>query len=179
MRRIKLGDVFAFKTNRGYRIIQWVYHIEKYGKYIKVFKGFYNENPDDLTTILQQKCAYIIIFNVSQLFKKGILEYWGNYNSCILEPFPKYDISFRKYGDQMLYQISNSMRHQENEQYIGDASGSIIPEKYKDVCLLNSMPHPVIFLYLLSSDFDLNHFDLYWPTENELSIFEQKLNNSP
>lgn len=177
MRRVKLGDVFAFKTDRGYRIVQWVYHIEKYGKHVKIFHGFYNEKPDNLTTILQNECSYIIIFDISQLFKKGILEYWGNYASCILEPFPQYDIGFRKYGSQILFRISNSMRHQENEQYIGDSSGSVIPEKYKDVRLLNSMPHPIIFLYLLSSNFDLNHYDLYWPKDDEVDVLEQKFAN--
>lgn len=175
MRRVKLGDVFAFKTDRGYRIIQWAYHIEKYGKYIKVFPGFYNEKPIDLTTILHKKCSYIIVCNnISQLFRKGILEYWGSYDSSILEPFPTLDISFRKYGDRKLFLISNSTRHQENEQYIGDSFDSAIPEKYKNVCMLNSRPHPIIFLYLLSSDFDLNHLDLYWPSDDELELLKQK-----
>ena len=40
MKREKLGDVYAFKTDRGYRIMQWAYNIEKRGKYIKVFDGF-------------------------------------------------------------------------------------------------------------------------------------------
>ena len=102
------------------------------------------------------------------------IQYWRNYASYILEPFPQYDIGFRKYGNQILFRISNPLRHPENEQYIGDSSGSVIPKKYRDVRLLNSRPHPVMFLYLLSSDFDLYHFDLYWPKENELPVFEKK-----
>ena len=174
MKRLKLGDVCAFKTDRGYRIIQWAYYIEKWGRYVKIFPEFYDEKPEDLKSVLLKQCSYIIIFDISRLFRKGILEYWGNYQECIIDPFPAYDIGFRRYGSQMLFIISNSLRHQDSENYIGDSSGSVIPDKYKDVRLLNLMPHPITLLHLLSSDFDLTHFDLFWPTDSELEELKQK-----
>jgi hypothetical protein len=40
--------------------------------------------------------------------------------------------------------------------------------------LLNGIPHPFSFLYLLSSDFDLQHIDLFWPEDEELKRMDQK-----
>ena len=177
MRQLRLGDICAYKTKRGYRIVQWAYQHAKMGKYVKVFPGFYREKPNDLSSILHGECSYIITFNMSNLVKEGVLEFWGNDQDCIQEPFPEYDIEFRKCGNQFLYRISNSLRHQENEKFIGDPSGRIIPNKYKDLRLLNLVPHPIQFLYLLSSDFDLNHFDLFWPDEDELVALQQKYNH--
>lgn len=175
MRRAKLGDVYAFPTERGYRIIQWVYHIEKLGRYMKVLPGFYPEKPEDLSVLLKGDCSYIVTYHISHLVKKGILEFWGNYEDCITEPFPKYMIGIFKYANnQILYRVANSMRAQDDESYIGDSSGQVIPEKYKDVRLLNLMPSTIVFLYLLSSDFDLKHVDLIWAQHNEYDILKQK-----
>lgn len=168
MRRAKLGDVYALKTERGYRIIQWVYHVEKHGRYIKVFPGFYDKEPEDLTDILQGDSSYIVTYHISHLVRKGILEFWGNYEEYIIEPFPKYMIGIFKYvNNQFLYRVANSMRAQDDESYIGDSSGQVIPEKYKDVRLLNLIPSTITLLYLLSSDFDLKHVDLLWIDEKD------------
>ena len=43
MRRAKLGDVYLFHTERGYRIIQWVYSVENGEIYIRF--------PQDCKTI--------------------------------------------------------------------------------------------------------------------------------
>jgi len=177
MRRAKLGDVYAFKTDRGYRIIQWVYHIEKLGKHIKVFPGFYDKEPENLTDILQGDCSYIVTFHIPPLVRMGLLEFWGNYSEYILEPFPDYMIGFRKFGNQILFSVANSLRAQDDETYIGDSSGKIIPKKYKDVRLLNLIPSTIRFLYMLSSDFDLKHFDLFWPKDNELDILVKKFHS--
>ncbi len=140
-----------------------------------MFPGFYDIEPKNLMDILRGDCSYIVPFtSITLLIKKDIFEFWGNYQECIVEPFPEKDISFRKYGDQMLFRISNSMRHQDNEQYIGNSNGDVIPQKYKSVRLLNFMPPPLGFLHMLSSDFDLQHFDLARPTENEWDDLEQK-----
>ena len=174
MRRAKLGDVYAFKTERGYRIIQWVYHIEKMGRYIKVFPGFYEKEPENLAIILQGDCSYIVTYYIPPLLKKGILEFWGNYEEFIVEPFPKYMIGFQKYGNQILFRVANSMRAQDDETYIGDSSGQVIPRKYKDVRLLNLIPSTIFFLHMLSSDFDLKHFDLLWGGEREMETLREK-----
>ena len=48
MKRTQVGDVYAFKTERGYRIIQWGYFIEKHGNFVRVFPNFYEEIPPNM-----------------------------------------------------------------------------------------------------------------------------------
>jgi hypothetical protein len=177
MRRVKLGDVYAYNTERGYRIVQYAYYVEKKGRYVKVFPGFYDKKPENLTLILQGDCSYIVEYNLSLLVREEILEFWGNYTECILDTFPERDITFHKYdeyGRRIYYEVANSMRHQEYEKYIGDPSGSAIPKKYRNIRLLNLRPHTITFIYLLSSDFDLSHFDLFWPKDNQIEVLEER-----
>lgn len=178
MKRAKLGDVFAFKAERGYRIIQWAYHIPKKGRFLKIFPGFYDEKPSNLIEILNGDCLYIVNFYLPFLLSKNILDFWGNYQECILEPFPKLMIEFRKYvGDQILYRISNSLIAQDSETYIGNSSGDGIPKKYNHVRLLNLNPCPMSFLHMLSSDFDLKHFDYFWPTDEEKNRLKENFHS--
>ena len=65
MKRTKLGDVYAFKTERGYRIIQWAYFIERHGNFVRVFPGFYQKIPTDIESVISSECAYIIQFHIS------------------------------------------------------------------------------------------------------------------
>jgi hypothetical protein len=48
MKRSQLGDVFAFKTERGYRMMHWVYDVDREGFFVKVFPGFYQEKPANI-----------------------------------------------------------------------------------------------------------------------------------
>ena len=52
MRRAKLGDVFAVKVPNGYKIVQWAYHIKKFGRFIRVFDGLYEKIPEKSTQSL-------------------------------------------------------------------------------------------------------------------------------
>ena len=175
MKRSQLGDVFAFKTERGYRIMHWVYHIEKQGKFVKVFAGFYPQMPENLQEIIDGEYAYMINFDARRLYNKGIFELWGNYPGRDQIPFPTHDIEFRRYvGNSILFRVAQFTCHQNDEQFIGDATGKCIPERYSHIRLLNGIPHPFRFLYLLSSDFDLHHFDLFWADDDELQRIDEK-----
>jgi hypothetical protein len=174
MKRSQLGDVFAFKTDRGYRIMHWVYRIEKMGYFVKVFPGFYNEIPENIEEIIEGEYSYMINADARRLYNKGIFEHIGNYPGRDQIPFPTHDIEFRRYvGNTILYRVAQFTCHQNDEQFIGDATGKCIPERYGHIKLLNGIPHPIRFLYLLASDFDLRHIELFWATDEELNRFDQ------
>ncbi len=180
MKRAKLGDVYAFKTDRGYRLLQWAYKIEKYGEYTRVFPGFYQEQPSDIQEIVDGDCAYISDFSVAKLYRKGLLEYWGNYPINDKIPFPSHDIRYTPmseaygYSDTKGYfEICESTCHIHFEKFLGTPSGEGIPEKYKNIKLICGSVDPVWFIYLISSDFDLSHWNLFWPGD-KLDEFERK-----
>ena len=52
MKQAKIGDVYAFKTERGYRIVQWGYFIEKQGSFVLIFPDFYKEIPSNIEAII-------------------------------------------------------------------------------------------------------------------------------
>ena len=175
MIRSKLGDVFAFKTDRGYRIMHWVYDVDREGYFVKVFPGFYQEKPENIEEIIDGEYSYMINADARRLYNKGIFELWGNYPGRDQIPFPTHDIIFRRYvGDTILYRVAQFTCHQNDEQFIGDATGKCIPERYSHIRLLNGIPHPFRFLYLLSSDFDLQHIDLFWAEDDELKRLYNK-----
>ena len=64
MKRTKLGDVYAFKTERGYRIIQWAYSIEKHGNFVRIFPNFYQNIPSDIDAIVSSEPSYIMQFAI-------------------------------------------------------------------------------------------------------------------
>jgi len=172
MKKANLGDVYAFPTERGYRIMQWAYRIERYGDYIKVFPGFYSEKPENLEVIAKGDCAYIINVNAPKIYRKGIFELWGNFP--VSDPFPTYDLFFNKCGKAILFEVCEFIGHRTIATFIGDSAGTAIPEKYKNLRLLNCMPHPFTFLYLLESNFDLNHYDRFWPEDASYSEIDRK-----
>ena len=173
MKRAKLGDVYAFKTDRGYRILHWAYSIDKYGVYVRVFPNFYPEKPLEITDILDGDCAYILDFNVAKLYRKGLLEWWGNYSISEKYPFPSHDIRYTQFSDYGEFEICESTCHQHFETFVGNHTGIGIPPKYQNIKLICGSVDPIWFLYLISSDFNLNRWDLYWP-EEKWDEYDQK-----
>lgn len=173
MKKAKLGDVYAFKTERGYRLLHWAYTISKYGNYVRVLPNFYQDRPSDISDIIDSDCAYILDFNVSKLYRKGLLELWGNYPISEKFPFPSHDISYTPLSNFGEFQVCESTCHQHFETFIGDHTGNVLPLKYKNIKLICGSVDPIWFIYLISSDFDLTHWNLYWP-EEKWDEYDQK-----
>ena len=173
MKKALLGDVYAFKTDRGYRILHWAYHIEKMGKYVRIMPGFYPQKPENLKTIVDSECLYIMSFDAPKAYRKGLFENWGNQAVSSLYPFPTHDINYFQYSDRGEFEICEFFCHQHFERYIGDSFGHGIPEKYKDVKLINAIVDPISFLALISSDFDLYHWHLFYSKERWIE-YEKK-----
>ena len=174
MKRTKLGDVYALKTERGYRIIQWAYHIEKYGNFVRVFPNFYQDIPSDIEAVLFTEHSYILPFAISKLYKTGLLELICSASTDSIPPFPEYDITYRDYGKEGCFEVCEFYRHQHFECFDGYPDGRGLPEKYKDVKLINGCVDPIWFIYLLTSDFDLQHRDLFYPGKDTHNAFLKK-----
>ena len=174
MKRTKIGDVYAFKSERGYRILQWAYNIEKMVKYVRVFPNFYQEIPEDIEKIVSSECAYIIGFPITRLYRTGLLELIYSAPIDTIPPFPKYDINYNSYGEEGRYYVCEFECHQHFEAFDGYPDGRGLPEKYKNLKLVNGYVDPTWFIYLLTSDFDLQHWDLFYPGKYTHSVFLEK-----
>lgn len=99
MKRLKLGDILAFQTDRGYRIFHWAYNVPKKGKYIRVMPGFYQTIPNNLNDIVSGECAFIIWADINWYYKNGLFILVGHEEvSNETYPFPEYQILL-KYVD--------------------------------------------------------------------------------
>ena len=56
----------------------------------------------------------------------------------------------------------------------GYPDGRGLPEKYKDVKLINGCVDPIWFIYLLTSNFDLQHWESLYPGEDLYNAFLKK-----
>jgi len=163
MKKAQLGDVYAFRTERGYRIIHWAYYKEKHGKFVRIFPGFFDEIPNNIDEIINGECAYIICFDAPKAYKKGIFILLKNSPVSDKYPFPKYDINYHDYDDYGEFEICEFLCHQNFEEFRGNPTGKGLPPKYQNIKLINAIVDPIWFLYLLSSDFDLHHWNLFYP----------------
>ena len=174
MKRTQVGDVYAFKTERGYRIIQWGYFIEKCGKFARIFPGFYKEIPSDVESIVSNECSYIIQFYNTNFYKKGMLELLYRAPLDSIPPFPKHCIDYRSYGSKGEFEVCEFDRPQNFEIFDGYPDGRGLPEKYKNLKLINGYVDDIWFIYLLTSDFDLHHWDLFYPGKALYNVFLEK-----
>ena len=177
MKRAKLGDVYAFKTDRGYRIIHWAYSVERRGNFSRIFPGFYQEKPQNIEEFIDGECMYIAQFTIAKLYRKGLLEHWGNFPISEKHPLPTMTINYvpypnvdENYGKYEICEFSNG--HFVGLFY-GDHTGKAVPEEYHSVKLINRVVDPIWFLYLLSSDFDLQHWNLFWPGKQKWNEYEK------
>ena len=174
MKRTKIGDVYAFKTERGYRIIQWGYFIEKRGNFVRIFPDFYAEIPSDIEAIISKECSYIIQFAISKFYRKGMLELLYRAPLHSIPPLPRYYIDYRSYGNEGSFEVCEFERPQNFETFDGYPDGRGLPEKYKKLNLINGCVDPVWFIYLLTSDFDMQHWDLFYPGKDTHNAFLKK-----
>ena len=184
MKREKLGDVYAFKTDRGYRIMQWAYNIEKRGKYIKVFDGFFDQAPDNLDEIVRGDCLYMLPFPIQKLYKKGIVELWGNFQAPEQSTFSGKHINFvqRIPGLNIIIFEIGDMFTNKSIYFCGDMTGNAVPEQYRNLSCLNSWnldgfpkefkqlralnlwAGAFLFMSILESDFSVKNFAPFWET---------------
>ena len=174
MKRTQVGDVYAFKTERGYRIIQWGYFIEKEGSFVLVFPDFYPEIPSNIEAIVSKECSYILSFAISKFYRKGMLKFLCRASLDSIPPFPKYYINYRSYGSEGAFEVCEFERPQNFETFDGYPDGRGLPEKYKKLNLINGCVDPVWFIYLLTSDFDMQHWDLFYPGKKLYDVFLNK-----
>ena len=174
MTRTKIGDVYAFKTERGYRIIQWGYFIEKRGNFVRVFPNFYNEIPQNIEDIVFKECSYIIQFAISKMYRKGLLQLLYSASLQSIPPFSQHCIEYHSYGKEGTFEICEFECHQNFETFDGYPDGRGLPEKYKKLNLINGCVDPVWFIYLLTSDFDMQHWDLFYPGKDTHNAFLKK-----
>ena len=163
MRRAQLGDVYVFLTERGYRIIHWAYYIEKQGKFVRIFPGFYPQIPDNIEEIVGGECAYMMCFDAPKAYRRGFFTFVKNCPVSDKYPFPNHVIVYRDYGTYGEFEVCEFDCHQHFEIFRGDPTGKGLPKKYQELKLINGIVDPIWFVYLLSSDFDLHHWDLFVP----------------
>lgn len=174
MEKTKIGDVYAFKTMRGYRIIQWAYSLEKEGNFVRVFPNFHQQIPSNVEAIVSKECSYTIQFAISKLYRKGLLQLLYRAPIDSIPPFPKYYINYHSYGKVGRFEVCEFECPQNFEVFDGHPDGRGLPEKYKEITLINGCVDPVWFIYLLTSDFDLQHWDLFYPGKDTHNIFLKK-----
>ena len=178
MKRTQVGDVYAFKTERGYRIIQWGYFIEKRGNFVRVFSDFYEEIPSDIEAIISGECSYIIQFAISKFYRRGMLELLYRAPLYSIPPLPRFYIDYRSYGSEGSFEVCEFECPQNFEIFDGFPDGRGLPHKYKNLKLINGCVDPVWFIYLLTSDFDLHHWDLFYPGKDLYDVFLKKYGKS-
>lgn len=175
MRRSKVGDVYAFLTERGYRLMQYGYKHEIFGTFVRIFEGFYPEIPKNALEIAKGECAYIIGFYIQRLYKFGHLEWLGTNAAEDIPPLPQQRIDYGKNGTFTIYHMnpSSPSRMDLYRGCLPDGTG--LPEQYQNVNLINALiACPVLFVYLISSDFDIHHWNLQYPGEALFDEYDRK-----
>ena len=167
MRRAKLGDAYAVKVPNGYKIIQWAYHIPKYGRFIRVFDGLYDTVPENIAEIVAGPHSYIAGLFVGRAYRIGLLDWLGNYSVPAEYPTPEYQIDFCRDQYHQIYQIriQKTPIAEGLPRFFTFPVSTIaeLPEPYRDVKLLHACVSPDWLLYLFDNDFTLNNPDRFEP----------------
>lgn len=167
MQRPKLGDVYSVKVPNGYKIIQWAYHIEKYGRLVRVFDSLYEKVPENISDIVAGPHSYVISIHVGKAYQLGLLEWQGHYSVPSEYPTPEYQIDFCRDQLNQIYgiKISKTPIVSGLPRFFVFPVGSIneLPEPYKNVKLLHSRVSLDWLLYLFDNDFSLSNPDVFEP----------------
>lgn len=167
MRRAKLGDVFAVKVPNGYKIVQWAYHIKKFGRFIRVFDGLYEKIPEKIDAIVVAPHSYITDMDINRAYRIGLLCWLGNYPVPMQYPFPKYSVQFwfEKNGstyavDLLLNPGISDLPHRLSFSVNGVDE---LPTEYRQLNLLNSRYSLDWLLYLFDNDYSLSVPHIQYP----------------
>ena len=175
MKRYKVGDVFSFKTENGYRILLWAYRIEKFGDYVRVLPGFYDSIPDNALDIALGECSFIMSTWMTRI-SKTILTYIGSVNVSDIPKMPEYQINYSDYGKTGRYEVSEFKCAQRFFVYEGPPDSSCLPEQFREINLVNGSVDLVWFIYLLTEGFDNKHWDLLYPGKRKYEAYWEKYN---
>jgi len=190
MKRAKIGDVFAVKVPNGYKLYQWAYAIGRYGKYIRVFPGLYDEIPADIQRIVDAPHSYIIRFHATRAYRVGLAQLVGSYEVPEKYPFPEYQIDFwmdTEIGciDEIRVMESDIKSDPNRRRFykrFSVSKMSELPEEFQNITLLTAILSPDWVLYLFDSDFDLEHLERYYLYYSNIHIYsdmvEQALQKS-
>lgn len=175
MKRIKLGDVFAFKTEKGIKIIQWAYSPPKYGDFIRVFDNLYNKIPKNIDDIVNGSHSYIIGTDPKRLYKKEIIQLIGNYNTPMDGKFPEYSVNYRYYGhDDGKWEVSRVFTNEYHTIVSSNDDILSLPDKFRTITLINCFIGPEWLEYYFVSDFDLHHMKMFSPGSEVIKQYNAK-----
>lgn len=174
MKKYKAGDVFAFKTINGYRIILWAYSIDKFGDYVRVLPGFYDDIPENALDIAVGNCSFIIGVSIKTMCKKNLLNYIGSVEESLIPEMPYYQIEYSDYGNCGSFEVSEFGRAQNFCIYEGLPDGSGLPEQFKEINLVNGTVGIYWFIYLITEGFDNKHWNLFYPGKEKHKFYEEK-----
>jgi len=170
MPRAKIGDAYAVKVPNGYKIIQWAYHIERYGRFIRVFDGLYDTIPDHIAWIVAGEHSYVTDLFVGRAYRIGLLQWLGNFPVPEKYPVPEYRLEFcrDRHGDVYQINIENTPARKEGRFWGKFPVSSIdeLPEEFRNVKLLSDCVSPDWLLYLFDNGFDLRKPDIFNPRKH-------------
>lgn len=167
MPRAKIGDAYAVKVPRGYKIIQWAYHMERYGSFIRVFDGLYEAIPENIAEIVAGEHSYVTDLFVGRAYRIGLLQWLGNFPVPEKYPVPEYRLEFCRDRQGKAYQIKIENTPARTEGRFSQAfpvSGvEELPEEFRKVKLLSDCVSPDWLLYLFDNGFSLREPDIFCP----------------
>ena len=165
MRRAKLGDVYYMKVTSGYKIYQWAYRIPKRGDYIRVFDGLYKEVPDKeyIEKLIKTEHSYIIGFNAGRAYRTELAYLIDSFPIPEEYPFPEYMVRIFSYGNGIhKFDVSGTENFWDGGSFEAKSINDL-PEKFRNIKLLNSYPTASWIMYLFEIGFNLNNPELFWP----------------
>ncbi|MCG9968492.1 hypothetical protein L9W92_10555 [Pelotomaculum terephthalicicum JT] len=80
MKKIQIGDVFEIATSKGKGYFQYIYSNKTIGELIRILPGLYLDKPRNMIAIAAAKEVYFVHFPLKAAFKKGIVQFIGNYS---------------------------------------------------------------------------------------------------
>ena len=188
MRRAKLGDVYAVKVPNGYKVIQWAYHIEKYGRFIRVFDELYDVCPANIEEIVAGEHSYVTELFVERAYRIGLLDWLGNFPVPEEYPFQELSIEFHARDSKVFAIFIRQRIGPDPCSHYSDTSiktVSVLPEEYHNVKRLAHRVSPDWLLYLFDNDFSLHKVDVFYPWvywgecwENRYQIYIDMVENA-
>lgn len=161
MRRSKLGDVYATKLPNGYKIFQRAYDIPRRGDFVRVFDGLYESIPANVEEIVRGPHSYIVYFFSSRAYRVGLAQFIGNYPIPKEYPFPEYMIRFFPATADGIFSVNVTRTDLTEQQVFYVRHLCELPEKFRNIKLLDIGPTPVVLFYLFDNNCtlaDLPHF---------------------
>lgn len=77
-KKVKIGDVLQILTSKGVAYAQVTHKHPEYGFLIRVFHGFYNENPKDFFSVVNNDPQFSAFFVVQGAVNQGLLSVVAN-----------------------------------------------------------------------------------------------------